>query len=173
MRRTAIAVLVTVVVAALAIPASGAPEPRVVDLQLRTANLIFRIQGFGESETDTASRVQITLAADVLFRFNSAALSGAAKRILAGVATEIGQKARPPVLIDGYTDSKGSAAYNIGLSQRRARAVQSALSSTGVAFIVRGHGEADPVAPNTNKNGSDNSRGRAKNRRVTVRFSKR
>ena len=75
--------------------------------------------------------------------------------------------------IDGYTDSKGSPAYNLRLSRRRAAAVRTALArlvGRGVRFQVAGHGEANPVAANFKRDGSDNPRGRAKNRRVTISF---
>jgi OmpA-OmpF porin, OOP family len=151
----------------------GQSSPRVLTLKLRTLDLVLQTKGFGETQTQSATQVKITLAADVLFRFNSAQLSAGARSILAGVAGEIRQQANGPVFIDGYTDSKGSPGYNIGLSNRRANAVEQALASTGARFVVTGHGEADPVAPNTNPDGSDNPAGRAKNRRVTVRFARR
>ncbi len=56
------------------------------------------------------------------------------------------------VSIDGYTDSRGSDAHNQDLSERRAASVRAAFDQMGVTaarFRVRGHGEADPVAPNT------------------------
>jgi len=172
-RRVGVILLVGVTVlggtvAAVAVAAGS----RVLDLRLRTADLILRVNGYGEQQSSSPSQVRITLAADVLFRFNSAQLSAKAQSILGGVAAEIHQQARGPVYIDGYTDSKGTPPYNLGLSERRADAVQRALASTGAQFIVRGHGESNPVAPNTNPDGSDNPAGRAKNRRVTVRFAK-
>ncbi|HET6868537.1 MAG TPA: hypothetical protein VFH80_21675 [Solirubrobacteraceae bacterium] len=46
------------------------------------------------------------------------------------------------------------------------------LADTGAARIItRGHGEADPVAPNT-QNGHDNPAGRAQNRRVVISFAR-
>lgn len=156
-------------VTAVAIAAGGG---RVLELRLRTADLILRVNGYGEQQSSSPSQVGITLAADVLFRFNSAKLNARAQSILGGVAAQIHQQARGPVYIDGYTDSRGTPTYNIGLSVRRADAVERALASTGARFIVRGHGEANPVAPNTNPDGSDNPAGRAKNRRVTVTFAK-
>jgi outer membrane protein OmpA-like peptidoglycan-associated protein len=41
-----------------------------------------------------------------------------------------------------------------------------------VLSTTKGHGEADPVAPNVKKDGSDNPRGRARNRRVTITFAR-
>ena len=69
--------------------------------------------------------------------------------------------------VDGYTDNTGDEAYNVGLSQRRAQAVTDYVKSQGVnlgdRFVVKGYGEADPVASN------DTKEGRAQNRRVVLR----
>ncbi len=70
------------------------------------------------------------------------------------------------IRLDGYTDSIGTDAYNIKLSERRATAVMNYLIKE--AGVVRskitavGHGKADPVADNST------AEGRAKNRRVEV-----
>jgi outer membrane protein OmpA-like peptidoglycan-associated protein len=55
------------------------------------------------------------------------------------------------VLIEGFTDSTGSDAYNLQLSQRRAEAVRQALAAMGIdrsRIETRGYGEAYPVASN-------------------------
>jgi outer membrane protein OmpA-like peptidoglycan-associated protein len=69
--------------------------------------------------------------------------------------------------IDGYTDSTGEAAYNLGLSQRRADSVAAYAKSQGVTlgdrFVTHGYGEDYPVASN------DTTEGRAQNRRVVLR----
>lgn len=118
--------------------------------------------------------VGVVLQADVLFAFNSARLTGAAhSRILQAVAN-IRQRHPRALRIQGYTDSIGSASYNLGLSQRRARAVlqalRQALGPGGPPMSAVGYGEADPVAANTNPDGSDNPRGRALNRRVEIHY---
>jgi outer membrane protein OmpA-like peptidoglycan-associated protein len=68
--------------------------------------------------------------------------------------------------IEGHTDSVGSEAYNMGLSQRRAESVATHLQSKGVelgnAWTVTGFGESQPIASN------DTAEGRAQNRRVVV-----
>jgi outer membrane protein OmpA-like peptidoglycan-associated protein len=70
------------------------------------------------------------------------------------------------IRIDGYTDSIGTDAYNLKLSERRATAVmdylikEAGVESSKITAI--GHGESDPVADNKTKIG------RAKNRRVEV-----
>src|SRR4029453_4119437 len=112
---------------------------------------------------ESEAAVELTLAADVLFRFDKATLGPKAqRRIDEGVAR--GRDASPTGgLVDGYTAAKGSSAYTLRLSRRRAQAVAVALRRGGAPrLVVRGHGEADPVASNTNKDGSDNPEGRAR-----------
>jgi outer membrane protein OmpA-like peptidoglycan-associated protein len=151
-------------------------SPGVVDIELPVVDLNYETASLDESvrTSESSKQVQVTLAADVLFRFDKAALSPRAKARLADVSERISQADPSRVKIDGYTDSKGSDAYNLGLSRRRAAAVAVALrgrlSGAGPRLVTRGHGEADPVAANTRKNGSDNPKGRARNRRVTITF---
>ena len=67
--------------------------------------------------------------------------------------------------VAGHTDSMGSDAYNMKLSQRRAEAVRNFLISRGVAadrLTARGYGESQPVADNATEEG------RFKNRRVEL-----
>jgi len=67
------------------------------------------------------------------------------------------------VEIQGHTDSIGSAAYNLNLSQRRADSVRSYLVDKGVsaaALTAKGYGKTQPIASN------DTAEGRAQNRRV-------
>lgn len=124
------------------------------------------------SDQETPSRSLLTLHSDVLFAFGKATLDQSARGVLTSVASAVKNRAQGVVHVDGYTDSKGSARINGPLSQRRAATVQKALKplTPGVRYMVAGHGAADPVAPNKNPDGSDNPRGRAQNRRVTVGF---
>lgn len=75
--------------------------------------------------------------------------------------------------IQAHTDSKGSDAYNLKLSQKRAESVVSYLISKGITpkrLIAKGYGETKPIAPNTNKDGTDNPEGRAQNRRTDFKI---
>ncbi len=75
------------------------------------------------------------------------------------------------VLIEGHTDSMGSESYNQGLSENRAAAVKAYLVGKGIGadrLETVGRGENDPVAPNTNDNGTDNAEGRGMNRRAEL-----
>jgi outer membrane protein OmpA-like peptidoglycan-associated protein len=72
------------------------------------------------------------------------------------------------VRIEGYTDSTGSADYNLGLSDRRANAVRSSLLDMGInsdRITTRGYGQESPVA------GNDTAMGRQLNRRVEIILS--
>lgn len=71
--------------------------------------------------------------------------------------------------VAGHTDSKGSDAYNMKLSQERAEAVKRYLVSQGIPdyrLVAKGYGETKHIAPNTYPDGTDFPEGRQKNRRV-------
>jgi OmpA-OmpF porin, OOP family len=75
--------------------------------------------------------------------------------------------------IQSHTDNKGSDAYNLKLSQKRAESVVKYLVSKGVdpkRLKAQGYGESQPIAPNQNSDGSDNPEGRAKNRRTDFKI---
>lgn len=102
---------------------------------------------------------------DVLFEFNRAEVKPTAQSSLRRLADFLQQYPERQVLIEGYTDDTGSAAYNEGLSRRRADAVQRALIEVGVApdrVSTVGYGEEYPISDNH----SDTDR--ALNRRVEV-----
>jgi outer membrane protein OmpA-like peptidoglycan-associated protein len=124
------------------------------------------------ADAESANSTTVTLDADVLFRFGKATLTPAATATLQHVGADIAKRASGAVTVNGYTDSIGSNAFNLALSEARARAVVAALKplTPGVGYTAHGYGEADPVAPNTMPNGADNPAGRALNRRVTVTY---
>ena len=73
-------------------------------------------------------------------------------------------------MIQGHTDSKGSANYNINLSKRRARAARNYLVAKGIPYhriSVKVFGEAAPLQNNENEF-NDYPLGRKYNRRVVV-----
>lgn len=77
------------------------------------------------------------------------------------------------VQIYSYTDSKGTAGYNLNLSQQRAESVVNYLVRNGVErsrLSAKGMGMNNPVAPNKTENGKDNPEGRQQNRRTTFRI---
>jgi outer membrane protein OmpA-like peptidoglycan-associated protein len=75
--------------------------------------------------------------------------------------------------IDGYTDSKGTLAYNLDLSEQRAKAVVDYLLNKGIAINrlqSKGFGESLPAASNENESGKDDPEGRQLNRRVEMKI---
>lgn len=109
---------------------------------------------------------------DVLFEFGRSDLTGDAQGRVQGIADVLNNQAQGRrVSIEGHTDAIGGEEANQLLSERRAASVAGALTTSGVdqaRVTTTGYGERYPVAPNTNPDGSDNSAGRAKNRRVEV-----
>jgi OmpA-OmpF porin, OOP family len=102
---------------------------------------------------------------DVLFAPDQAALTSAAMRKLSPLVNILKEQPKRSIRIEGYTDSKGTASYNLDLSQRRADAVRDFLIDHGISpnrIIARGYGEAEPVAANAT------TAGRRENRRVEV-----
>jgi outer membrane protein OmpA-like peptidoglycan-associated protein len=77
------------------------------------------------------------------------------------------------VEIQGHTDSKGLKSFNKKLSQKRAESVRKYLVKKGINKIrvtAVGYGENQPIAKNTNSDGSDNEEGRALNRRIELKI---
>jgi outer membrane protein OmpA-like peptidoglycan-associated protein len=105
---------------------------------------------------------------DVLFDYNKAELKPGAQGDIAKLASFLQENADRKVIVEGYTDSTGSAAYNQSLSERRANSVRAALVRMGVdptRIVAQGYGKEYPVADNTSNSG------RAMNRRVEVTIS--
>ncbi|WP_177198075.1 OmpA family protein [Nitrosomonas communis] len=125
---------------------------------------------------ETEKAVNMKLEGDVVFDFGKAEINSKAGQILDKVGTVISQFPEGKVLIEGYTDSKGSQKANLELSKRRAQAVKDWLvRKKGIAessITTYGYGETKPIAPNTHPDGSDNPQGRQQNRRVEVTVEK-
>lgn len=109
------------------------------------------------------------VAFDIRFKYDSTELADAmSKKQLEELAKALSNDAFANALfeIGGHTDSRGSAAYNLALSDKRADAVRDFLLNNGVAnskMTVKGYGETLPIYPN------DTAEGRAKNRRVVIK----
>lgn len=104
----------------------------------------------------------------VRFDFDRATLGPEARPVLDEAIAALAADEGVDVVVEGYTDSVGAEAYNLRLSERRARAVADYLAAGGIAAArlgVKGYGEADPVASNATADG------RAQNRRVELRVS--
>lgn len=114
-------------------------------------------------------RVVMTLSGAVLFKQNSAELLPIARERLREVAAVLREYQQGnQIVIEGHTDSRGSASYNRQLSEQRAQSVRDFLLAEGVdQSVVQavGRGEDEPIASN------DSADGRANNRRVEIVIS--
>jgi outer membrane protein OmpA-like peptidoglycan-associated protein len=159
-----------------------------LDLVFQTVDLEFKTEDIGGEVIDTKGGVQelemtetdteikIELSGDILFDFDKWDIRKEAEPTLKNVAEVINRYGDSKVIVEGFTDSKGSDSYNQKLSQKRADSVKNWLVKSGgvsgARITAEGRGEADPVAPNANPDGSDNPEGRQKNRRVEITVNK-
>ena len=128
-------------------------------------NELKELKDLNAKQTDRG--LVITLG-DVLFNPGQAQLKSASMRSIHKLVDFLKQYPKRKVLVEGYTDSKGSASHNQKLSERRADAVRTALVDNGIdedRITTRGYGKAFPVAEN------DTPSNRQMNRRVEITLS--
>ncbi len=135
------------------------------EAQARAAQLEKQLSDLAAKQTERG--IVITIG-DVLFGTDQARLNPEGMRTTQKLADVLQQNPQRTVLIEGFTDSTGSAEHNQDLSERRASAVRSALQLAGVnrdRIAIRGYGLAYPVAAN------DTAQNRQLNRRVEIVLS--
>jgi outer membrane protein OmpA-like peptidoglycan-associated protein len=122
-----------------------------------------------ELNAQKTDRGMVITLGDVLFSTNKAQLKSGGIHNVQKLADFLKEYPQHKVLIEGYTDSTGSDAYNQKLSEQRANNVRTALvDSMGIAsdrITTRGYGKEFPVASN------DTATGRQLNRRVEIIIS--
>lgn len=117
-------------------------------------------------ESENGNKFVATVNNDILFAHNSFDLTPEAMSILSELATIINDIPDTKVQVIGYTDSTGTADYNMKLSQLRANSVAIHLHELGIDDISElGKGVENPVASNKTEDG------RKKNRRVEIKLS--
>jgi outer membrane protein OmpA-like peptidoglycan-associated protein len=125
-------------------------------------------QQLADLQAKQTNRGVVVTLGDVLFDTGQATLKPGADLALNRLSTYLSANPQTKILIEGHTDSRGSDEYNDVLSERRARAVATALESRGIAadqIQTAGRGKSFPVATN------DTPEGRQQNRRVEIVFS--
>jgi len=111
--------------------------------------------------------LRLQLPSNITFATGSANISQSFNPVLHDVARVLKKYEKTTMLIEGHTDSTGSAEYNQQLSLNRANAVRNNLVGNGVdsrRVTTEGYGESMPVADN------DTESGRQLNRRVELRI---
>jgi OmpA-OmpF porin, OOP family len=107
---------------------------------------------------------QIRIREQVQFAYNSARILASSNFILEAVKNILASHPEiKKVQVQGHTDNKGAAAYNLNLSKRRAESVMKWLVDNGIdksRLEAKGFGKNQPIDTN------DTEEGRANNRRV-------
>src|SRR5438128_3315287 len=175
------------VLLAVAVSAGAQEAGKIAALQFSTRDLEFKVTDLSGNPVAVGGNVQdlqvkeignevrIDLNADVLFDFDKADILPKAEDTLSKAAAIIKQRAKGTVRVEGHTDSKGGADYNMRLSDRRAASVVSWFRTKGglgsMTFATKGFGATQPGAPNRKPDGRDDPEGRQKNRRVEIILS--
>ena len=150
------------IVAAGAVADSATAKSGRLAAEARTSALLAELATYEQKKTDLGVTLILR---DLQFGSASSTLTSGAQGRLAPLAAFLARQPDARIQIAGHTDSQGTEASNISLSNRRAAAVGAYLNSTGVnlnRITSVGRGEASPTATN------DTAAGRAINRRVEV-----
>lgn len=145
-----------------------ASEPKMVaSAKPTTTKKVVTPQAPKAATTQQNTTRRLTLNGSATFKTGSSSLSNDGQQKLTSLAKTLsGQGTNVTrLLIEGHTDSAGSAAANQVLSLRRANAVADYLAQEGLvrsSMVTVGLGESTPVADNKTK------AGRALNRRVEI-----
>jgi outer membrane protein OmpA-like peptidoglycan-associated protein len=109
--------------------------------------------------------VRVTMTGDTGFNTNSTDIKPGFHSTLDKIADVVVRYGKTTLTVAGHTDDVGSAQFNQGLSERRARSVAQYLESrkvNPVRLALVGKGESMPIDSNTTEGG------RAANRRVEI-----
>ncbi|WP_263144054.1 OmpA family protein [Pseudomonas sp. RIT-PI-AD] len=129
------------------------------------AELRKSMEGTGVQVQRQGDNIQLIMPGNITFATDSSDIASNFYTPLNNLATSFKQFDQNSIEIVGHTDSTGSHAHNMDLSQRRAQSVANYLLAQGVnpqRVTTRGMGPDQPVASNANEGG------RAQNRRVEV-----
>ena len=141
----------------------GAATGGYMDIQAR--KLRQELLNTGVQVAQQGDQIYLIMPGNITFGTNDATIQSGFKPVLNSVAKVIKEYNKTMVQVNGYTDSTGSNATNMALSERRANAVSNYLRLQGVSgnrIITEGFGPANPIASNAT------AAGREQNRRVEI-----
>jgi outer membrane protein OmpA-like peptidoglycan-associated protein len=145
---------------------TGAAVGHYMDQQ--EAELRAQLQSTGVSVTRAGNQIILNMPSNITFAIDQAAVQPGFNETLVSVGLVLKKFDKTILDVYGYTDNTGTVPHNLDLSQRRAVAVATIISSQGVdqrRIYVSGKGEDDPIASNATESG------RSQNRRVEIRIS--
>jgi outer membrane protein OmpA-like peptidoglycan-associated protein len=129
------------------------------------AKLRQQMAGTGVDVVRKGDNITLDMPGGVTFATDSAQINPAFNPVLDKVSQTLKEFDQTVIQVAGHTDSTGSHAYNMQLSQRRADSVKAYLTQRGVPpqrLHTVGAGPDHPVADNSTPEG------RAQNRRVEI-----
>ncbi len=118
-------------------------------------------EGFVDNGFDWA----LNMPERLLFSVNESSVSDEQQTHITQIAAKLVSVGITTARVEGHTDSTGTSAYNLTLSQARAEAVAAPMQAAGMTLAadqIVGRGEAVPMSTN------DTDEGRQDNRRVVV-----
>lgn len=124
-----------------------------------------RLEGTGVSVVRQGDDIILNMPGNVTFDVDRSDVNAGFYPVLDSVALVLIKFDQTMVEVAGHTDSTGTAAYNLQLSQQRADSVAAYLRSRAVAgerLLIAAGGEDYPIASN------DTAEGRQLNRRVEI-----
>ncbi len=136
-------------------------------LDVQEAELRQELASTGVSVERTDDSIRLIMPGNITFQTDSADINAGFYATLNSVAKVLDKYDDSTVMVMGFTDSTGSDAHNMTLSQMRANAVASYLQGQGVAanrFEIMGMGPSNPIASNAT------AAGRQQNRRVEIKI---
>ena len=145
--------------------AAVSAEAQTREAQARAAQLEAQMADLQAKKTERGLIITI---GDVLFGTDQARLTPDGMSTVRKLADVLNQNPSRTVLVEGFTDSTGTAAHNQELSERRAGSVAAALTGMGIPrelVAMRGYGQSYPVAAN------DSAANRQLTRRVEIVLS--
>lgn len=122
---------------------------------------LLQSQGFVETGPGWA----LSMPERLLFSSNESGLPPEQQKKIGDIAAKLVSVGITTARVEGHTDSTGTAAYNLTLSQARAQAVAAPMQGNGMRFTadqIVGRGETLPLSSNAT------AEGRQDNRRVVV-----
>ncbi len=108
----------------------------------------------------------------IFFDFDKADLRGASKNQLDILSDVLAKNPTYTAELSAHTDAKGSDAYNVSLSERRASNAKNYVVGKGINLSrlkLSTNGETSPIAKNEVNGGKDTETGRQFNRRVEIK----
>jgi outer membrane protein OmpA-like peptidoglycan-associated protein len=128
-------------------------------------DLLVRLQQIERSVRVEPRGIVLTLPGSVYFESSRSDVKQGARERLARIGQALAGASDRQILVEGHTDSTGSAEFNVKLSELRAESVKTILVENAVSpdrIETHGYASTKPVASN------GTSEGRSQNRRVEV-----